>query len=94
MTTPWRPTLLATVQAQPRTPGEARRALLRERGVSLSDIARGLERHLSVISRVNNGRRRSRAIEGEIARRLSLPLADAFPEWYEPAFGGRPASFD
>ena len=82
MTTSWKPTLLATVQAQPRTRGEARRALLRERGVSLSDIARDLERDLSVVSRVNNGSRRSRAIEQEIARRLSLPLADAFPEWY------------
>ena len=74
--------MLAAAQARPRTLGEARLALLRERGVSLSDIARDLARDLSSVSRVNNGRRRSPAIEGEIARRLRLPLADAFPEWH------------
>jgi len=63
--------------------------LLRQRGVHLSGIARELGKDLSVVSRVNNGHRRSRMIEREIARRLDLPLSEAFPEWYEPASGAR-----
>jgi hypothetical protein len=48
----------------------------------LSDIARGLGKDLSVVSRVNGGQRRSREIEEAIARQLSLSMPDAFPEWY------------
>lgn len=73
---------LDKAQWRPRTRGEARLALLRERGVSLSDIARGLGKDLSVVSRVNGGQRRSREIEEAIARQLSLSMPDAFPEWY------------
>jgi hypothetical protein len=75
-------TALAEAQTRPRTLGEARRALLRERGVSLSDIAHDLGRDLSVVSRVNSGQRRSQVIEEEIARRLGLSVADTFPEWH------------
>jgi lambda repressor-like predicted transcriptional regulator len=57
-------------------------ALLRDRGISLSDIARDLGKNLSVLSRVNHGQRRSREIEAAIARALGLSVADAFPEWY------------
>ena len=73
---------LDKAQSQPRTRGEARRALLRERGVSLSDIARDLGKNLSVVSRVNTGQRRSREIEAAIAEGLGLPVLEAFPEWY------------
>jgi len=76
--------------SRPRTQGEARRALLRERGVSLSDIARDLRKNLSVVSRVNDGKRRSRAIEGAIALRLGLPLHEAFPEWHADPRGSPP----
>ena len=75
---------------RPRTQGEARRALLRERGVSLSDVARDLRKNLSVVSRVNDGKQRSRAIEEAIAQRLGLPLHEAFPEWHTDPEGGRP----
>jgi lambda repressor-like predicted transcriptional regulator len=57
-------------------------ALLRDRGISLSDIARDLGKDLSIRSRVNHGQRRSREIEAAIALALGLSLADAFPEWY------------
>ena len=73
---------LDKAQSQPRTRGEARRALLRERGVSLSDIARDLGKNLSVVSRVNGGQRRSREIEAAIAESLGLSVREAFPEWY------------
>jgi transcriptional regulator with XRE-family HTH domain len=73
---------LDKAQSRPRTRGEARRALLRERGVSLSDIARRLGKDLSVVSRVNGGQRRSREIEAAIAEHLGLSLREAFPEWY------------
>ena len=73
---------LDKAQSRPRTRGEARRALLRERGISLSDIARDLGKNLSVISRVNNGQRRSREIEAAIALALGLPVREAFPEWH------------
>ncbi|HMH50182.1 MAG TPA: helix-turn-helix domain-containing protein [Candidatus Acidoferrum sp.] len=73
---------LDKAQSQPRTRGEARRALLRERGVSLSDIARDLGKNLSVVSRVNSGQRRSREIEAAIAQSLGLSVREAFPEWY------------
>jgi len=73
---------LDKAQSQPRTRGEARRALLRERGVSLSDIARDLGKNLSVVSRVNGGQRRSREIEAAIAESLGLAVREAFPEWY------------
>ena len=75
-------TVLGDAQTRPRTAGEARLTLLRERGVSLTDIARDLGRDLSAVSRVNRGQRRSQAIEREIARRLGLALPDAFPEWH------------
>jgi len=55
---------------------------LRDRGVSLSEIARDLGKDLSIVSRVCRGQRRSREIEQEIARRLGLTLPDAFPEWH------------
>jgi transcriptional regulator len=57
-------------------------ALLRERGISLSNIARYLGTSLSVVSRVNSGQRRAKVIEEEIARRLDLSVSDAFPEWH------------
>ena len=84
-------TPLDKAQSRLRTRGEARRALLRERGISLSDIARELGKNLSVVSRVNGGQRRSREIEGAIARQLGLSVRDAFPEWYadDPRPGGR-----
>jgi transcriptional regulator with XRE-family HTH domain len=59
-------------------------ALLRKRGVSLTDIARDLGKDVSSVSRVNLGQRRSVSIEQEIARRLDLSLANAFPEWHRP----------
>lgn len=68
--------------SRPRTWGEARRALLRDRGISLSDVARHLGKNLSVVSRVNASERRSKEIERAIAERLGLPLPQAFPEWY------------
>jgi lambda repressor-like predicted transcriptional regulator len=84
-------TLLDKAQTRPRTRGEARRALLRERGISLSDIARALGKDLSVVSRVNGAQRRSRQIEHAIAGRLGLSVSEAFPEWYaeERSAGGR-----
>jgi hypothetical protein len=82
MTTSGPTTVRGRAQTRPRTQGEARLVLLRERGISLSDIARDLGRNLSVISRVNRAQRRSRAIEQDIARRLRLSLEDAFPDWY------------
>jgi transcriptional regulator with XRE-family HTH domain len=75
-------TPLGKARARLRTWGEARQVLLRDRGLSLSDIARDLGKNLSVLSRVNHGQRRSREIEQEIARRLGLSEADAFPEWH------------
>ena len=77
-------TPLDKAQSRPRSRGEARRALLRERGVSLSDIARALGKDLSVVSRVNGGLRRSRDIEQAIARQIGLPVEEAFPEWHVP----------
>jgi lambda repressor-like predicted transcriptional regulator len=79
---------LDKAQSQPRTRREARLALLRERGVSLSDIARELDKNLSVVSRVNGGQRRSREIEAAIARALGLSVREAFPEWYPGPEGG------
>ena len=73
---------LDDIRTRPRTRGEARRTLLKERGITLAIIARRLGRDLSVVSRVNSGQRRSQAIEEEIARQLELSMADAFPEWY------------
>ena len=75
-------TALDEAQARPRTPGEARLTLLRDRGVFLANIARDLGRDLSVVSRVNRGQRRSEVIEQEIARRLGLSMPNAFPEWH------------
>ena len=75
-------TALDRAQARPRTPGEARLTLLRDRGIFLADIARDLGRDLSVVSRVNRGQRRSLVVEQEIARRLGLSVPDAFPEWH------------
>jgi len=43
-----------------------------------------------VVSRVNDGKRRSRAIEGAIALRLGLPLHEAFPEWHADPRGSPP----
>jgi hypothetical protein len=82
MATPLPPSALDAAQARPRTLGEARLALLRERGVCLTNIARDLGRDLSIVSRVNGGQRRSEVIEREIARRLDLSVPDAFPEWH------------
>ena len=45
-------TPLDKAASQPRTRGEARRALLRARGVTLADVARQLGCHLSIVSRV------------------------------------------
>ena len=75
-------TALDEAQARPRTPGEARLTLLRDRGISLADIARDLGRDLSLVSRVNRGQRRSQVVEQEIARRLGLSVPDTFPEWH------------
>lgn len=84
-------TALDEVRARLRTWGDARLTLLRERGFLLTDIARDLNTDLSVVSRVNHGWRRSRPIENEIARRLGLPLSDAFPELYCDRDDGRVA---
>jgi hypothetical protein len=82
MAIPTPTTALDEAQARPRTPGEARLALLRERGICLTNIARDLDRDLSTVSRVNRGQRRSELIEREIAHRLDLSMPDAFPEWH------------
>jgi DNA-binding IclR family transcriptional regulator len=74
--------VVARTRLRRRTLGEARLALLRERRGSLSDIARALGKTLSAVSRTNAGLRRSRTIEREIARRLRLSEAAAFPEWH------------
>lgn len=71
--------------SQPKTMGEARRALLRARGFTLADVARELGCHLSIVSRVNAAKKRSGPVERAIARRLGLRLGDAFPEWYGAA---------
>lgn len=68
--------------SQPRTRGEARRALLRARGLTLADVARELGCHLSIVSRVNAAKKRSGPVERAIAGRLGLQLGQAFPEWY------------
>jgi lambda repressor-like predicted transcriptional regulator len=68
--------------SQPRTRGEARRALLRARGVTLAALARQLGCHLSIVSRVNAAKKRSASTELAIARALGLELTQAFPEWY------------
>ena len=77
------PSPLDRIRARPRTFGEARLTLLRERRVSLAVIARALGVDISSVSRVNQGTRRSRAIEREIARQLGLSVAQAFPEWQD-----------
>ena len=73
---------LDKVRVRPKTLGEARLALLRERGAMLTDIAHALGVGVSSVSRVNKGVRRSQAVEREIARRLGLTEAEAFPEWH------------
>ena len=55
---------------------------LRERGVSLTKVARTLGKDPSTVSRVNQRQRRSREIEEAIAERLGLSVRDAFPEWH------------
>ena len=75
-------TPLDKVVSQPRTKGEARRALLRARGVTLADIGRQLGCHLSIVSRVNAAKKRSASVERAIARALRLRLSEAFPEWH------------
>jgi lambda repressor-like predicted transcriptional regulator len=75
-------TPLDKVVSQPRTRGDARRAFLRTRGVTLADVARQLGCHLSIVSRVNAAKKRSASVERAIARGLGLRLAQAFPEWY------------
>ena len=57
--------------------------LLRERRISLTDIASRVGKSVGAVSRVNRGERRSQTIEREIARRLTLSEAEAFPEWHE-----------
>ena len=74
------PNPLGKARARLRTWGEARLALLRERGVSLTDVAHNVAKDVSFVSRVNRGQRRSQVIEQEIARRLGLSEEDAFPE--------------
>jgi lambda repressor-like predicted transcriptional regulator len=69
-------------KAATRTRGEARRALLRVRRMTLADVAREADCDLSVVSRVNAAKKRSRRLEKLIARRLGLSLQYAFPEWY------------
>ncbi len=69
-------------KARRRTNAEARRALLRERGVTLADLAATLGCGAPLLSQVNGGSKRSRRIERAIAERLGLPLTKAFPEWY------------
>ena len=76
-----RPATPLEVQSRPRTLGEARLVLLHERGFWLSEIARFLGKTEAAVSRVNSGQRRSRTIEREIARRLTLSEEEAFPEW-------------
>ena len=71
---------LTVVRVRRRTYGEARVVLLRERGSSLSAIARSLGLDLSFVSRVNGGSRHSRDVQEKIAFRLGLRLRDAFPE--------------
>ena len=63
--------------------GEARLMLLRQREISLSEIARSVGVGLPMVSRVNKGTRRSQTIEREIARRLMLTVGEAFPEWHD-----------
>ena len=75
-------TPLDKMLSQPRTRGEARRDLLRARGLTLADVARELGRHLSIVSRVNAAKKRSGPVERAIARHLGLRLGQAFPEWY------------
>ena len=75
------PSPLDRIRVRRRTFGEARLTLLRERGVSLTEIAHRLGVSLPAVSRVNRAERRSRAVEREIARRLGLTEAQAFPEW-------------
>jgi transcriptional regulator with XRE-family HTH domain len=77
-------TPLDRVVSQPRTNGDARRALLRARGLTLAAIARRLGLHLSTVSRVNAAQKRSASVERALARGLGLTLAQAFPEWYAP----------
>lgn len=72
--------IVTQARARWRTPGEARLALLSERGVSLREIGRAVGKTISLVSRVNHGLRRSAAIEQEIADRLGLSVPDAFPE--------------
>jgi transcriptional regulator with XRE-family HTH domain len=74
-------TALDKARTVPRALGEARIQLVRERGSSLTEIARSLGVSLSAVSRVNKGTRRSQTIEREIARRLMLTEEEAFPEW-------------
>lgn len=76
---------LDEARSQRRTRGEARRVLLRARGVTLAAIARALGCDLSVVSRVNAAKKRSAPVELAIAERLGLRLEEAFPEWYAPS---------
>jgi len=54
--------------------------LLREREISLTDIADFLGKTVSFVSRVNKGQRRSLVVEREIARWLMLSEDETFPE--------------
>lgn len=64
----------------PRTLGEARLALLRAEGLTLSALARELERDVSLVSRVVAGKQRSRFVEQALARKLGMQLWALFPE--------------
>ena len=59
-----------------------RKALLRARGVQLKDFAAELGVSKSHVTRVVAGERRSPRLERAIAKRLRMPLREAFPEWY------------
>ncbi len=69
-------------KARSRSYPEARVALLRERGVTLSQIATALGFDRSWVSHVNAGRYRSPRlrVERAIAKACGLSLREAFPE--------------
>jgi transcriptional regulator with XRE-family HTH domain len=55
-------------------------ALLKDRGISLSEIARQLDVKPGAVSAVNSGRGRSGRIQAAIAEACGLSVAQAFPD--------------
>jgi len=75
-------TLLDKALRSPRSLGEARMIVIRERFGTVSAAARRLEADIGLLSKVIRSKKRSRPLERRLARALRMRLLDLFPEWY------------